>query len=536
MGKIVIVGSGASGVHFALSLLKKGYNVQMLDVGFKSKVNLNPNDSLPQLKENLDDPVEYFLGKNFEGIVFPDAENEYYGFPPSKNFVFEGISNLQFNTKGFNPLLSFAQGGLAEAWTAGSYSFNDHDLTDFPFGYEDIQPFYNEIADRIGMVGEEDDLARFFPMHRGLQSPLKLDEHSQTILMKYGSSKDYLNKALRCYIGRSRIAVLSNDRNGRKKCAYLGRCIWGCPIKAFYTPSITLEQCKQFPEFDYVSGVYATHFKFDNKRNISAVFAEEIKNGNALEFKADRFVLAAGTLATGKIYLESIYRNTGEIIKLTGLMDNRQVLVPFLNLKMIGRNYDPNTYQYHQLAIGFENDDPRKYIHGQITTLKTALIHPIVQSMPANFPTSLFLFKNIRAALGVINIMFPDHRREENFLTLQKDKKEGRSKLVINYSPKKDEKKKLDKTIKKVKKALRKLDCIIPPGMIHVRPMGASVHYAGTIPMSTSNSLHTSNSFCQSNEFKNLYFADGTTYPFLPSKNLTFTLMANAARVAECMF
>ena len=33
MDKVVIVGSGASGVHFALSLLEKGYEVVMLDVG-----------------------------------------------------------------------------------------------------------------------------------------------------------------------------------------------------------------------------------------------------------------------------------------------------------------------------------------------------------------------------------------------------------------------------------------------------------------------------------------------------------------------
>ena len=33
MKRVLIVGSGASGVHCALSLLKKGYEVVMLDVG-----------------------------------------------------------------------------------------------------------------------------------------------------------------------------------------------------------------------------------------------------------------------------------------------------------------------------------------------------------------------------------------------------------------------------------------------------------------------------------------------------------------------
>ncbi len=40
----------------------------------------------------------------------------------------------------------------------------------------------------------------------------------------------------------------------------------------------------------------------------------------------------------------------------------------------------------------------------------------------------------------------------------------------------------------------------------------------------------------RSRRFDNLHFADGTTFPFLPAKNLTFTLMANAVRIARADF
>ena len=89
---------------------------------------------------------------------------------------------------------------------------------------------------------------------------------------------------------------------------------------------------------------------------------------------------------------------------------------------------------------------------------------------------------------------------------------------------------------KRVKKTLLRLGCIVPPGMTHVRPMGASVHYSGTIPMSQSGRKLTTTMNCKSNDFENLYFVDGTTLPWLPAKNLTFTLMANAVRVAESIF
>jgi choline dehydrogenase-like flavoprotein len=65
--------------------------------------------------------------------------------------------------------------------------------------------------------------------------------------------------------------------------------------------------------------------------------------------------------------------------------------------------------------------------------------------------------------------------------------------------------------------------------------MGASVHYAGTIPMTRENSAWTATPEGRSRDFENLFLADGTTFPFLPAKNLTFTLMANASRIAEAM-
>jgi len=83
MDRVVIVGSGASGVHFALSLLRKGYDVTMLDVGRNGTETVNGRDSFVELKTNLSDPAAYFLGRDFSGVFFPDLTDEYYGIPPS---------------------------------------------------------------------------------------------------------------------------------------------------------------------------------------------------------------------------------------------------------------------------------------------------------------------------------------------------------------------------------------------------------------------------------------------------------------------
>ncbi|MCH8806192.1 MAG: GMC family oxidoreductase [Planctomycetes bacterium] len=535
MGRIVVVGSGASGVHFALSLLKKGRDVLMLDVGHTQSAPPRDGDGLNVLKRELDDPVAYFLGPRFEAVTFGDAKSDFYSFPPSKRFVFSEPPRMKFAARGFEPLVSFARGGLGEVWTSGVYPFNDDELADFPFGYDDIRPHYEEIARRIGVTGEADDLARFMPVHGDMLPPLRLDAHSRELLAAYARRKETLESKYGCYLGRSRVAVLTEPKPGRRQCEYLGRCIWGCPNGAFYTPSITLEECLQHPNFTYVPQMHVSHFKCDGTGRVTRVFAQPLDGGATQEFPVEKLALAAGTMCTARIFLESIFRDTGETAELHGLMDNRQILAPFIKPSMIGQSYDPESYQYHLLAMGLRGDEPKDYIHGQITCLTTALVHPIIQKIPLDLRTAVFVFRNARAGLGLLNVNFRDTRREGNAITLEPDGNGGRS-LVVNYTAEPSEKRRIRQAMRRARKALRRLGCLVAPGAVRIRAKGASVHYAGTLPMSNERRRFTTSKYGESHDFENLYIVDGSTFPFLPAKNITFTLMANAVRIADMAF
>ncbi|MCP5105412.1 MAG: hypothetical protein GY950_18630, partial [bacterium] len=268
MKKITVVGSGASAVHFALSVLKKGREVTMLDVGYKSPGNARPEDTFNQLKTNLEDPVDYFLGEDFQSVVPPDFGKEIYGFPPNKQYIFDHAPGFKEAATGFEPLFSFARGGLAEAWTGGCYSFNNDDFKDFPFSYEDMAPYYGEVAQRIGVTGVEDDLSQFFPLHKNLLPPLDMDEHTQLLVDRYKEKGKRLNEKFGVYLGRNRSAVLSKDKDDRKACDYSGRCIWGCPSGSLYVPSLTLKQCLDFPNFTYIPHRLVTHFKYDAQSRV----------------------------------------------------------------------------------------------------------------------------------------------------------------------------------------------------------------------------------------------------------------------------
>ena len=288
-------------------------------------------------------------------------------------------------------------------------------LKDFPFSYETSNPVTTKLPKRIGIAGTEDDLSRFMPIHDNLLSPLKLDEHSALLLSEYERHKLFLNSELGCYVGRSRVAALTQDMDGRQKCSYLGRCLWGCPSEAFYTPSLTLNQCKNFPNFRYLTGAVCEPFQAQFKPSNSARCCQlPCTRTPGRIFPVDKLVSSReDRYRLRRIFLQSIFEGTREIVKLQGLMDNRQVLMPFVNLKMIGKRYDPETYQYHQIAMGITGDEPQGYIHALITTLKTALIHPIIQNIPLDLPTATYLFRNLHAALGLVNVNFHDTRRED---------------------------------------------------------------------------------------------------------------------------
>ncbi|MCB9832919.1 MAG: GMC family oxidoreductase [Planctomycetes bacterium] len=534
-GGVLVIGSGASGVAFAARLVAAGRPVTMLDVGRRGPRPAFPDADLPELKRRLDDPFAYFIGPADEALILPEEEGEeYYGFPPEKGHVFAGHEGLPWKARGFAPLFSFAAGGLAEAWTGGSYPFNEGELAGWPFGLDQLLPRYSAVAREIGITGAADDLARIMPLHEGLLEPVELDQHGLRLLAAYERKKEAL-AGLGFVMGRARLAVLTEDRGERRACDRLGRCLWGCPRGALYVPSLGLDALIGRPGFDYRPGHFVERFVPGPGGRVERVIARDQK-GRELAIDCDELVLAAGTLASSRIYLASLRAEGAGAVELGGLMDNRQFLMPFVNLGMLGRRYEARSYQYHQLAMGLDLGGPMDYVHGLVTTLKTAMLHPVVQSLPFSMGIATRFFGEMHAALGLLNVNFSDSPRPENRLALEDAGDGGPARLVIDYRPEPGEDERVARVAGRFRKILRLLGALAPKGMSHLRPMGASVHYAGSLPMRAEGPEDSLDPEGRSRRFANLWVVDGSGFPTLPAKNLTFSLMANARRVAERSF
>lgn len=535
MADLLVVGSGASGVHFTLTALQRGHRVTMLDVGHPRPEIPAPDTAFPDLPEALDDPAAWFLGPDGEQVVYPGDASSYYGHPPSKAYVFQTVPNVPTRSEAMVPLFTFARGGFAEAWTAGCYPFSPADLAGMPVTSDDLRPHYQEVARRIGIGGVEDDLAPFLPFEAEYLPPLPLDPHSAHLVAGYARRRAVLHRQHRFFLGRSRVATLTTDRDGRQACSQLGRCLWGCPSRSIYTPSQTLEQCDTFPGFRYHPGLLVRRFDYDGDGRIGRVLAQPVDGGPPSSFTGDAVILAAGALGSSRIVLESMAHRTGTAPRLPGLMDNRQIHMPFLTPGMLGTAPMLAAYQFHHLAFAVARDPETDHVHGQITTLKAASVHPILAGIPGDLRSALRLFQGVRSSLGIANVNLHDTRRSTSYLTLDPTG-DGAPCLVVHYDPDPGEPARMAAATRDVRRALRRMGSWVLPGLVRVLPMGASVHYAGTLPMTAEPTPLAVDPSCRSWDFPNLHVVDGAVLPRLPAKNLTFTLMANAVRVAMTAF
>jgi choline dehydrogenase-like flavoprotein len=520
-------------VHFALTALERGFDVELVDVGYERAAAPLPDTAFEALKDDLDDPEGYFLGHRGEAVVYPGPDAKPYGFPPSKAYVFQRPGRYTIRERGFDPVLSFARGGLAEAWTGGSYELRDEELADFPFDGAALRPHYDTVARRIGVTGTGDDIRRFSPLSATYLEPLALDEHSASLHRRYDGRRRALNAA-GFYLGRSRVAVLSGDLGARRACGELGRCLWGCPRGSLYAPSLTLAELLLHPRFTYRPGLLVRRLLIGAGGRVAGVIAAHLEGGAEVQLRAERVVLAAGALPTTRIYLETLAARGEREPRLPGLMDNRHVMVPFVNLSRIGAAVQLASYQFHMLAFGIDGGHWRDDAHGQLSALKAAAVHPIVHGLPFDLRTSMRMFKRIRGALGVANVWLADRRRDANSVALETGP-DGATRLLLEYGDDASDLARTDAMIAATRRGLAGLGCIAPRSMVKVLPRGSSVHYAGTIPMTTDEREHSCRVDGSVRGFPGLFVVDGAGFPWLPAKNVTFTLMANAVRLASGM-
>lgn len=528
--KIVVVGSGVSGTHAALTLLERNFDVELWDVGREVDSFIEKGVTFNDLKNILNDTSTYFLGSDaLSALISPESE-ELLRYPPSRTFLASKNDPLwSFKSNSFFPFASFTEGGLANGWGANALSFDENDLADWPISFSDMEPAYSKVYKRIAVAGPlKDHLTSHLSGVYPSQPPVKLSSADQVLLNSYSKKKSQLHR-LGIKIGLARLAMIT-DPEREDACDYCDRCLWGCPHNSIYNPSFsTLKQCHTFSRFNYITGRYALSLS-SNKNKITGIHYLDIETQQILHDKCDAVFLAAGALASGAIFLRTLKTARPDIPAETeGLMDTRVVKLPYVLLRQLGRPSDKRAFQFNRLIMGIINDHASwpRYLHGEVLHLTSLLYYPLIEWMPFGSKFSKRIFFAIKSSLGTVSLFFPDKITPGNRQTLVSDGRRWDS-VHLSYQESAGKNDYIERSIKNVRSGLLRLGCV-PKGIIY-SPPGAGIHYAGTIPM--GKGIKNCDTLGKSNLFSNLFITDGAAFPSLPSKSITLSLAAHATRTA----
>jgi len=529
MQTVIVVGAGVAGAHTALTLLERGYQVELWDVGRPELPFPAAGLSFDDLKRQLDDPISYFLGADLGGVI-PPAVPELLRYPPSRAFL---IDREDMSTglvgDGFEPFGSFAKGGLANGWGANAVSYDENDMEGWPVSHADMDAAYRTVYQRVPVAGPQaDDLSPHLTGVYPTQAPVALTEPDRRLLAAYTARKEAL-AARGVKLGLARLAVVT-DRARADACDLCNRCLWGCPRGAIYNPALsTLRDCERHGGYRYVAGRQVLSLRVRDGA-VAAIRYRDAATGEVREQPCGTVFLAAGALQTGAIFLRTLAGARQDIAAETaGLMDTTVVKIPFIALRSIGAAVEPRAFQFNRLLIGLTGSPPPwpQYLHGELLHLTSLVYHPLIERMPLDSRTSARLFFALRSALGVVTLFFPDRitaGTRQVLLGRQDD-----AAVQLSYRESAEKESFIAQSIVRVRAALWRLGCVPRPAVRS--PGGGGIHYAGTVPM--GDGPRQCGADGQANLFRNLYIADGAAFPSLPSKSITMSLAAHATRVAR---
>ncbi len=495
----IVVGSGAAGTWAAWAL--RGTKTLVLDVGTRPPpASLDGNlYDLRRARPLFDETI----GARYESLNnLENPELSPKVKSPLMRHVIErpdGAPSVRSDT--FRALTSYAEGGLANAWGAQVYRFMKDDLAGFPIDEGDLAPHYDTLTREIGISGAEDDLVRFHGPATGLLPPLDLTPFGRRVLERYG--EPFRREGV--FIGRPRLAV----RNP----SYENLEFFKPRIPAVYTPAFTLESMVQKGEIEYAPGTLVDGFRE------TAEGVEVLASGRT--FRAKKLILALGALNTARLVLAS----DGDRESRLPVLENPCSFAPLVMLSRIGMPLEKRSF-YAQLNLFYSGPLWKEPVVGMIYGVEGLLRSDLLFQFPFAARGCLTAARLVLPAMAVLQVFYPDDPDPANTLRL-----DANGDLAIDYTARAP-----GVVERHLLKVLGRAGVRGSPKHLRAGRPGASVHYAGSLPMreKPSKRYETDRNGLLFGK-RRVHVADAATFPRLPAKNLTFTIMANAIRIGEAV-
>jgi len=289
---VCIVGSGAGGGMAAYALTKAGARVVMLEAGprwFASKDSkmLVPNYATPHRGAAIH-------GRPFGEFDACDGGWEIDGEPYTR------APGTQFSWWRARML-----GGRTNHWGRISLRFGPDDFRrksldglgdDWPIGYDDVKPYYDQVDRLIGLYGSNEGL-RNAPDGIFMPPP---KPRCYELLVKKASDK--LN--VTCI--PARLSIITKPLNGRMACHYCGQCNRGCQVKAnFSSPDVLIAPALATGKLTLLTNAMAREVTTGPDGLATGVSYIDKNTGLDEHVRARVVVLSASAMETARLLLNS---------------------------------------------------------------------------------------------------------------------------------------------------------------------------------------------------------------------------------------
>ena len=520
MDDFVVIGSGPSGVAAAWALLAQGHLVTLVDVGLKLEperqllvdqfASQSPEgwnrETLAPFSEGADADAKGLALKRLFGSDFPYRE---------------ASESLRASIPPGTLKPSFALGGLSNVWGAVVMPYNARDLERWPILAADLAPHYRAVGDFLPMIAVEDDLSAEHPIHVQNPQPTRPSRQTTHALSVMERRKGRLDRA-GIRFGQARVAMRALE------CRVCGQCLQGCPYDLIYNAAQTVETLRKNPRFRYRPGLIVRSVAEQGDRVI--VKTEDQRTGALQELEASRCFLGAGVLGTARIVLESL----GWQGRSFRMIDSQYNVLPLLAFHPTrGVEREP----LHTLCQMFlEISDPtlsRHNIHCQLYTyndLFASALGKLGRGWVTRFPGARSQLLG-RLMVALCYLHSDDSGTIEVRLEADGEGKPGR--LVVKTNPSSRSASLVRRLAWKLFRNAPALGFVAASPAVHTALPGRGFHTGGTFPMRQTPGETETDPLGRLPAFRRVHLVDASIFPTIPATTITYTVMANAHRIAS---
>ena len=524
MATALIIGSGPAAAGAALALSRReDLEITVIDVGLQLEadrqqvVDLLASSDPAQWEASWADSVsEQPVDSNTRGV----PEKRLYG----SDYPFRNVGQLDGLTAAADAstsVISAAYGGFSTVWGSQLMPFAASAFDRWPFTAAQIRPHYEAVLRQIPFAGEEDDLAASFPLMHP-PSPLPpMAPRSRWVLDAYARHRSILNDR-GITLGKARLAFEP------AKCVGCGRCMTGCPYGLIYSAAHTFDSLRLANRVTHHTGLLA--LTVEESADHAQVVAKELATGQVHRFEADRVYLACGAVSTTRLVANSLSLFDVEL----PMLESQQFALPMLSLRPTPdprheRHFTLNQFNMIVSLDGTPDDLSQLHYY----TFNPAFIDALPSPLrgPRAEQAQLQLLRRLTVAFGYL----PSWRSPGLRVRVQpatNDSSVPNLRISRGTTPA-GRNQSLRTVLTRLTRSARLLDLYPVAPMLRLAAGGKSYHWGGSFPHTADTSVaFGSDRLGRVGPWQRIHLVDASVFPSVPAMTFTFTIMANAHRIA----